>query len=349
MSIKRIRKILTQRRRPVKTRRQYLPTGLTLLNLACSGRRTGGFPAGRYVFLVGDSASGKTFLVLTCFAEAGLTRHFSRHRLIYMDVEGGALMDLKRYFGKTVAQRIEVFHPETIEEFYDLMDDFLADGRPFLCVLDSMDGLTSEAEHEKFHEQKTARRNGRAAPGTFGADKAKKNSAGIRALIGGLQRTGSLLVVVSQTRDHLGFGYEKKTRSGGRALRFYANLELWTAIKRRIKKKVAGQPRQVGIICEVEIKKNRNTGREVTVEFPIYYSTGLDDTGANVAYLIREGHWQARKGTVQAPEFKHRGPVEKLIRKIEAQGREEDLRRLVADVWREIEEGCHMQRKNRYL
>ena len=42
-----------------------LGTGSTLLNLAISGKTCGGFPAGKYVFFVGDSSSGKTFLALT--------------------------------------------------------------------------------------------------------------------------------------------------------------------------------------------------------------------------------------------------------------------------------------------
>jgi len=53
-----------------------LSTGSTLLNLACSGRVNGGFLKGFYYFIVGDSKSGKTFLSLTCLAEASINKDF---------------------------------------------------------------------------------------------------------------------------------------------------------------------------------------------------------------------------------------------------------------------------------
>ena len=58
-------------------------TGSTLLNLACSDHPRIGFLMGGYYYLVGDSASGKTFLSLTCFAEACINPAFDNYRLIF--------------------------------------------------------------------------------------------------------------------------------------------------------------------------------------------------------------------------------------------------------------------------
>lgn len=353
MNTKKLKRQLRSRKRRAPLERRFLSTGATPLNLACSGKRNGGFPAGSYVLLVGDSASGKTFLSMTCFAEAATSPEFAKHRLIYDGPEDGAQMDVARYFGKEVAKRLEVRQSETVEDFYDSTDDDCRAGRPFIKVLDSMDALTSEAEDDKFQEQKAARRNGRAASGSYGTDKARKNSGGLRRLLAGLRRTGSVLVIISQTRDNLGFGFEKKTRSGGRALRFYATLELWSSIRGRIRRRVGGQERQIGIICEIQVRKNRVTGRETSVQIPIYYSSGLDDTGACVQYLVNEGHWKTTgkkegRQTVRAPEFRFKGAAEKLIQKIEAEGKEVALRRLVSDVWHDIEDGCKVKRKARY-
>ena len=66
----------------------YLGTGSTLLNLACTGKLQGGFLKGHYYSVVGDSSSGKTFLALTCFAEAAINKNFKEFRLIYVLAEG---------------------------------------------------------------------------------------------------------------------------------------------------------------------------------------------------------------------------------------------------------------------
>jgi hypothetical protein len=63
------RDVLTVRRsRP--TGEGALSTGSTLLNLACSDRPDAGYFKGAYYYLVGDSQAGKTWLLLSCFAEA---------------------------------------------------------------------------------------------------------------------------------------------------------------------------------------------------------------------------------------------------------------------------------------
>jgi RecA/RadA recombinase len=228
------------------------------------------------------------------------------------------------------------------------VDDDCKKGKPFIRVLDSMDALTSEAEDEKFEEQKKARRKGNDAAGSYGDGKAKKNSSGIRRVLAALRRSGSILIIICQTRDNLGFGFEKKTRSGGRALRFYATLELWSSIKGVISKNVLGKSRQIGIRCGIQVKKNRITGRIPPIEIPIYTSSGFDDTGSCVDYLIEEGHWSETKGKVTAPEFDFTGKPEKLIQMIEGGGWEKELHQLVSEIWYKIEKACTVERKPRY-
>ena len=76
------------------SRRDLLSTGSTLLNLACSENPFGGFLKGKYYLLVGDSDSGKTFLSMSCFAEAMIQKPFKNYRLIYDYVEDGMLMHM---------------------------------------------------------------------------------------------------------------------------------------------------------------------------------------------------------------------------------------------------------------
>lgn len=342
-------------------KRLGLSTGSTLLNLACSGRPDVGFLIGHFYFLVGDSSSGKTFLTLTSFAEAANRPRFKDYRLIYDNGEDGALMDLKKFFGPKMTSRLEPpaamtssgepVCSTTVEEFYYHLDDALDSGKPVLYALDSMDVLTSEDEREKFAERKEAFRKGKTAPGSYGDGKAKKNSSNLRRCLHKLRETESVLLIVNQTRDNLGFGaqFNPKTRSGGRALTFYATLELWSSVKGPIKKRVNGKEHQIGVQCQVRVKKNRITGRDCKVTVPIYWSVGIDDVGGCVDYLIEEGHWKKTKGGVAAPEFDFAGTRDELIALVEEGGLEKELRKTVTSVWKSIEVACRVERKKRYL
>lgn len=337
--------------------RNWLSTGSTLLNLACSDQVNGGFAVGNYYFLVGDSASGKTFLSLTCLAEAAISKRFASYRFIYDNAENGALMDLNRFFGKQVATRLEQPHSgspsATIEEFFWNLDDALNNSgevKPCIYILDSMDVLSTEDEEEKFEERKDASRNGRQVSGSYGVSKAKANSAGIRRIIPRLRETGSILIIISQTRDNIGFGaqFNPKTRSGGHALRFYACLELWSSVQERITKVVRGVKRQLGILCKIQVKKNRLTGKERTINIPIYHSYGMDDVGSMVDWLIEEKHWSKHGANLTAPEFDWKGGRDKLLDWIETEHKEQELKSIVARVWNEIETACEVKRQRRY-
>lgn len=338
---------------------KYLSTGSTLLNLACAGRWSGGFRNGTYNFLVGDSASGKTFLSLTCMAEAAINSAYDDFQLIYDPAENGAMMDFSKFFGRKMAERVTAPSDEgfssTTEEFYYNLDRRLKDG-PCVYVLDSMDALSTEDDDAKFESRKS----GKSENGSYGTSKAKMNSAYMRTVIPKLEKSGSILIVIAQTRDNIGFGaqFNPKTRSGGHALRFYAHLELWSSRKETIKKELAGgkglakKDRQLGIKSLVKVKKNRHTGREREVVIPIYHSTGIDDIGSCVSYLIDEGHWKKSGGRVTAPEFDFTGTEEQLCRHIDTQpikmGKVK-LRKLAGAVWKSIENACRIERRNPYL
>lgn len=336
-----------------------LSTGSTLLNLACTGYPDGGFWKSGYFYVVGDSRSGKTFLARTCLAEATINKNFDNYRIIDDDVEGGALMDIKKYFGERLAKRIEPpaidkngnsLCSETIEDFYFNLDDALNIG-PCIYLLDSQDALGSMYERKKFDEKKKASKKGTEAKGDYGDGKAKIHSSGIRSIIPKLKDTGSILIIIGQTRDNINaeFWEPAKIRSGGKALTFYAMMELWSSVGSAKKKSVKGKDRIIGITSKVKIKKNRSTGRDRVVEFPIYYSVGIDDTGGCVDFLISEGHWKKnRTGIVKAGEFDFEGRRDALIKYIEEENYLSDLKNIVTEVWNEIEVLCEVSRRSRY-
>jgi hypothetical protein len=296
---------------------------------------------------------------MTCLAEATINPAFKDYRFIYDNVEDGMLIDLDRLFSEEVADRIEppavdgeqpVFSG-TIEELYYHIDDAIKDGRPFIYIVDSMDALDSEAAEKKFYQHKKAARKEKdddeKVAGSYGADKAKRNSEYLRKTMRGLRDTGSILIILSQTRDVLS-GYGGRTRSGGRALRFYATIEIWSSIAQKIKKTVMGKEREIGVRVQLEVRKNRVTGKTCSVEIDIFPSFGIDDLGSCVDYLVEENWWEVEKQTIQAKDLGLAGTREKIIRLIEKRGLENKLRQLCGECWERVEEACAIRRKNRY-
>jgi len=357
-----VKSLLTSKRK--KEVPQYLSSGSSLFNMALTGNPDHGFATGSYTYLVGDSMSGKTWFSLSCMAEASIDSRFDEYRFIYDNVERGARMSMERFFGKRMADRLEpprwdggaAVFSQTIEDMYFHLDDALDDGRPFIYVVDSMDSLSAEADDEKFKSRKKKARGNSTEDesGSYGTAKAKANSTMLRTVMGKLEESGSILVVISQTRDNIGFGsqYNPRTRSGGRALRFYADVEVWTSVIRQVKKTYRGKKRPIGTVVKLEVQKNRNNGKMSTVEVPFFYSVGIDEVGSMVDYLVGEGVWEEAKKTKTitatglGPEL--HGRRETLIKTLEEQDMVPDLRELCSQVWQEIEEAIAVKRKSRY-
>lgn len=345
------------------TRREYssiptadfLSTGSTVLNLACSNRSLGGIPKGTIVHYVGDSDSGKTMIALTAYAEAARNKAFDDHELVFWNAEDGSLMDLADRFGRDVERRLVEETPESLEDFWYSIDDRFKGRRPFVGVVDSMDALFPKAWYSKFQKQKNAAAKGNEASGDMGMQKAKINSEHLRKARSSCRRDGSILIIVSQTRDNantMGYG-DKQSVAGGRSLKYYSAIQLWTKTFKTIQKTVRGKPRAVGIISQIDVKKNHITGNKRRVYVPILNEMGVDDIGSCIDFLVAENHWKSTgkegAGKISAAEFSdEKLSRNQLIEIIEESDGERDLRKLVKSVWSDIEDACKTGRKARY-
>jgi RecA/RadA recombinase len=347
--------------KPKKKKHHYLNTGSTMLNLGMSNGAFKGIRCGSYVMFVGDSGSGKSMLVHTCLAEAANDPFFDEYEFIYDGPEQGNKMDYVKFFGKKAARRIrspsftETPFSTTIQEHYYNMHHELDQGSPIIYVTDSMDALTAEQDEEKFDETMAAyakRRDGKKGKdpaGSYGTAKAKANSDNIRLILPRLITTGSIWLCINQTRENLGFGFDKKTRSGGKAQKFYADIEVWMSRVKKLTKKVLNKDRAIGIISECHIKKNRYTGNEPKVQIPIYRSVGLDDLESCFMFMLEEGGIKkvANSFVWKDADLKICG-VQDFIQALEENDLENDFRKACQQRWIEIEEGCIVPRKKRY-
>jgi RecA/RadA recombinase len=346
---------------PVLTDADFLSTGATLMNLGFTGHPDRGYRKGIFYSFVGDSSSGKTVLALSALAEASISPHFKNHRLIFNGPEGGALMNMEHYFGKEAARRIEApggtranpRHSETLDEFYAHLDKLNDKGDPYVEVLDSMDAINPEAEDEVQAAKIEAVADGKDATklkGSFGVGKAKMNSSRLRVACNGLRDTGSILIIISQTRQRIGFGSQlnPKTYSGGNAIKFYARIQLWTAIVEDLKARALGKDRHVGIVSQVKITKNHICGWEGKLEVPILRGHGVDDLGSCVDFLVEEKAWKCSEGVIYADDLGVEMKREPLIAYVEEAELEDELRRVAAARWKKIEDESRVARKPRY-
>lgn len=312
-------------RKPVDPE-SLIPSPSVPFNLECSGTIHGAFQKGKIVNIIGDSHAGKTLFALSIFAECSLVERLNDYRFILDDVECANEFDIGWLFGESCADRIEDdVHSTTIEEFEDNLTNALTDERPCIYVLDSADALTSEAAQKLDEENKIAREKGNKTSGSYGDGKAKVFSGLFSRKKDAIYNHKSLLIIISQTRDNIGFGaqFNPKVRSGGKALKFYSAHEVWLAMLKKEKK----GDRTYSTDVQAKITKNKLTGRHGTAYFPILFDFGVDNLSSCIYFLLNEKHWSGNKTSVDTKGWHPEGKVsyQKLISYIEKGDHEERL------------------------
>jgi len=329
-----------------------IPSGITLLNLAGSDSLYGAFPLGKTINIIGDSSSGKTMLCLTILAEMCTRKRFDAHTLIYDDVECALEMNIPYLFGESLNNRLlppnydkdkEPNYSNSIEELYVNIMSFVNKGIPFIYVIDSLDALTSMEDHEQTQKLIKQIRTGKTSTGSYQMAKPKLLSKMLRVLKKKIDQTNSFVIVVSQTRDNIG-GFSSRTRAGGRALKFYCAYEIWLSHIKQIKQ----SDRVIGNETRLIITKNKITGKVRDIQFCIYYDYGIDDIKANVHFLIENKVWEIKDKTIHAPTLGIEGTINKIIKHIESNNLEKQVRIETSQAWNAIENSLKLHRKNKY-
>lgn len=358
--MRKIVRSITRRTKEVETeeaKRNYVSSGSTLLNLALSDKHNGGFLPGKVVNIIGDSSSGKTFLALSLLAEAANNPFFDNYELIYDDAEAANEFNIKNLFGEKAYKRIlppslnrkKPKYSQDMTGFQVNVRNLLKEKKSFIYIQDSFDALTTEQETKHANAVEKAYIAGKESKGTYGMEKAKQASILLRLLVGEIKKTNSLVIIISQTRDNIDpMSFQRQTRAGGRALKFYSSYEMWMAVAKKIKVKIKEKNRQIGIIAKVKITKNKANGKVREADIPIYYSCGVDDVAGCIDFLVSEGHWKKSRGIINAKEFQLNLTQNQLIKTIEENSFENKLRRVVEMVWNEIEEEMNIIRKKRW-
>ena len=208
----------------------FIDTGSYALNRIISGSVFKGIPSGRITTIAGESETGKSLLAAQLMASA-LKKGYDY--IFYFDSEGGALRDFFERVGCD-PNKIEQILVSTIEEaetkilsvFNDIEEakkdcsdeDIKAGNVPrFLCVLDSLGGLTNE-------KVKRDANKGEIKSDMGGSAKLKNQM--FKTLTIPALKSDTALVVINHTYDDPADMYPGKIKNmgGGKGLKYMSRL-----------------------------------------------------------------------------------------------------------------------------
>ena len=262
-----------------------IPSGVTLLDLACTDTLDGFCTAGHGVNIIGDRDVGKTALALAAQAET-CNRHGGVFSYDFYDAENAFTFNVERLWGKKFAAALKVTPiPESkkwaIEGLALKIVESMKDGKPRFVIIDSMDRLRPASEYDE--ETAAAIAGGKSG---FATARSKANKFFFRTVLPRIAETGSFLVYLSQATCNMGFGaqFQPKTRGGGTSLGYNAHIELWLSQGPSINVSKV----KVGHWVIAKTARSKENGKKREIWFPILPAYGVDDTRANIAWLTEE-------------------------------------------------------------
>ena len=336
-----------------------IPSGSTLLNCACSGSPYGAYKAGTIVTLPGASASGKTMLLFTMFAEICQLKKFNNYELIYDDAEEALAINIRLLFGADAYERIESpsytkegdsVYSQTIQDFQNNILLQIKKGKSFVYALDSLDALSSDEEMEREYKKAILSIKNpeqlKELKGSYHTEKAKIIGQCLRMIRGKLKNTKSLLIIVQQERANVGGGmFQRETiTSGGKAPFYYSSHQVWMKRIKSLKK----NDKKIGNRVKAIVTKNKLTGKERNAEFDISDDYGVDDIGSQIDFLLQEGNWSKNGIKINAIGLNISGIRAEIISQIEKEGRQKELKKITGETWGQIESRLKLDRKPKY-
>ena len=262
-------------------------TGCRLFDMMVGGNKgVYGVPSGKFINIVGDKSAGKSLLCTEFIANAYHTK--KNFKWVYDDCESGYTFDTEAIYDFDISNGGEsLIHSTTVEEAFCNISDFadsLGKGECGIYVLDSLDGLTSQEQDERAEERLKAFHNDKVFDkGSYGMGKPKYLSQEFfPQLCSKIQDKNVLLIIVSQIRDNVdAFSFDKYTRSGGKAMDFYAHSVIWLATM----KKIIRKDRVVGTVVKSKTTKSKTPRPFRDCVFTLLFDYGIDGIGTGVDYL----------------------------------------------------------------
>lgn len=240
-------------------------SGSTLLDLALGG----GWAEGRVINIVGDRSTGKTLLAIEGCANYALKFGYD---IKY--IEGEAAFD-QSYAESVGLPTSKITFPEDIYTIEGIAAEVSSIDRKTLVVIDSLDSFSDEAELKSDF-----------GAASYGAAKAKLLSQFFRRY-NAVSSKYVTLMVISQVRDNIGVTFgAKHTRSGGKALDFYASQVVWLAKKKMVEKTIKKVTRKVGVWSRAKVEKNKTGPPFREIDQLIRFGYGVDNIASILEWFV---------------------------------------------------------------
>jgi recombination protein RecA len=307
-----------------KTNIEFIKSGSKLLDLALGG----GWAEDRIANVVGDKSTGKTLLCIE--AAANFAHKYPKGRIRYRESEAAFDKGYAAALGMPV-ERIDFGEGkmETVEDLFEDLTSIISRAKQKeLVIVDSLDALSDRSEMEREIDE-----------GSYGANKAKKMSELFRRLTQKMNNKAVTLIIVSQVRDKIGVTFgAKHSRTGGRALDFYASQVLMLAHLSRIVVTRKGIKRATGVRVLGKLDKNKVSLPFREAEFSINFGYGINDPQACIEWLKATKVFKAKEFGLTEDEAKNVLPVLHDMTRIEETVLMEELHAAVHQRWYEIEQ-----------
>lgn len=216
-----------------------------------------GFPRGRIIELYGEEGSGKTSLSL--LAAANVLR--SGGVVVFFDME--CAYDKK--FGELlgVSDKMIIVTPGCAEDAFDQIVEIINLGYADLIIVDSVANMVPKQELE-----------GEMSDQSMGL-LARIMSKGLRKVTNAISKTNTCLIFINQVRMKIGvmFG-DPRTRTGGKALPFYASVI--AEVRAGAGSKIKSGDKIIGHKSHVTIQKNKVGPPFGEGDITLIYDNGID-------------------------------------------------------------------------
>ena len=293
--------------------KEWIGSGSTILDLAISNRKDGGFPVGRVCEITGLEQSGKSLLASHVLLNTQKKGGFA----VYIDTENALSTEYLTAIGLDLKQMLYI-PLETVEDIFETIDVIIDKirssdkNRLVTIVVDSIAGASTKTEMSADFDKDG-----------YATAKALIISKAMRKITNLIGRERICLIITNQLRQKLNAPAfsDPWTTPGGKGIPFHASVRIRLSSIGAIKVKVDGHDQIVGSRVKAKLVKNRVGPPLRECEYEVYFDSGIDDysswltTMKDYKLVDQAGAWYSwtNKKTGEVIKFQSKEFVEKIM------------------------------------